>query len=1030
MSNRRYPRGSEWRRWDLQVHTPFSALNNGFGSDFGHYAKCLFERAVEKRIAVIGITDYFSIEGYKQLKEIVNQPGGLEELLGTDVASEARQILLLPNVELRTSVLVDGNRVNFHVIFSDAIDPQMIDEDFLREIKFTARSEPGSPDEKWSLTFENLKRLGQRLKGEHAAFQQYTDLFVGMNNAVVAHEEVTSVLERQASRFKRQFLIVVPADEDLSHISWNGQGHQARKLLIQKAHMLFSSNAGTREFGLGRRHATREDFIKEFGRPKPCIHGSDAHSYESLFEPAKGRYLWVKADPTFYGLQQLLHEPAARLYVGGSPPFLARVSENATKYVDRIEFQRTPQAKPDEVWFSGQVPLNPGLAAIIGNKGSGKSALADILGLLGETRSSEHFSFLNSARFLFPKAMLGDMFCGKLHWRSGVETSRPLSASVDTTQPELVKYIPQNYLETICSELKESHETQFERELMEVIFSHVSDAECLGQETLSDLIEYLTNEKEQHISQLTKELSVLNTKIVAIEDELTEEHRKRLEAELGQRQAELKAHDEAKPSEVQPPSQRPEEQAAVQRVTGELEQYVNQARQLDAEIAKAQEQLKIAARQITAADRLLARIDNLERQVATFHDESRGDAVVLSLDTHKAVTLSVPRRPILDAKANANQRSDEAKVLLAPDAPNSLIVQRQDVSTQIETTRSRLDEPSRRYQEYLHDLANWEKRRSEIQGSPTIPTSVKGLEAKLAALSNLPAELARREAERLDLVTEIFQAKQQLLDDYRRLYAPVQKFIDEHPVPQQQGALQFSASMAVDGLPEGLLEMIHQGRRGSFQGEKEGRERLRELLERSDFGDEVGVRAFLAEAQDHLEHDKRDAKNAATRLREQLRQGRSPQDVYDLLYGLRYLRPRFELRWQGKPLDQLSPGERGNLLLVFYLLIDKRDIPLVIDQPEENLDNQTVATMLVPAIQYAKDRRQILIVTHNPNLAVVCDADQIIHSRLDKTDRNRVTYTAGAIENPEITQLIVDVLEGTKPAFDLRDAKYEILERR
>jgi len=59
----------------------------------------------------------------------------------------------------------------------------------------------------------------------------------------------------------------------------------------------------------------------------------------------------------------------------------------------------------------------------------------------------------------------------------------------------------------------------------------------------------------------------------------------------------------------------------------------------------------------------------------------------------------------------------------------------------------------------------------------------------------------------------------------------------------------------------------------------------------------------------------------------------------------------------------------------------------------------------------------------------VCDADQIIHARLDKTDGNRVVYTSGSIENPEITQLIVDILEGTKPAFDLRDAKYEILER-
>ena len=84
---------------------------------------------------------------------------------------------------------------------------------------------------------------------------------------------------------------------------------------------------------------------------------------------------------------------------------------------------------------------------------------------------------------------------------------------------------------------------------------------------------------------------------------------------------------------------------------------------------------------------------------------------------------------------------------------------------------------------------------------------------------------------------------------------------------------------------------------------------------------------------------------------------------------------------------------------------------------------------MVPAIKEARERRQIIIVTHNPNLAVVCDADQVIHAHLDKTDGNRVTYTSGALEEPKIAQHIVDVLEGTKPAFDLRDAKYGVLDR-
>ena len=212
-------------------------------------------------------------------------------------------------------------------------------------------------------------------------------------------------------------------------------------------------------------------------------------------------------------------------------------------------------------------------------------------------------------------------------------------------------------------------------------------------------------------------------------------------------------------------------------------------------------------------------------------------------------------------------------------------------------------------------------------------------------------------------------------------------------------------------------------------GEQEGQARLRSLVAAADFSTKDGVLAFIGQILDHLRNNKRETPSQPVRLADQLRQGFEPEEVYDYLFGLDYLQPRFELRWQGKTLDQLSAGERGNLLLIFYLLIDQRDVPLIIDQPEENLDNQTIAEMLVPAIKEAKERRQIIIVTHNPNLAVVCDADQIIHARLDKTDGNRLIYTTGAIENPTINQLIIDVLEGTKPAFDLRDAKYDILER-
>ncbi len=71
-------------------------------------------------------------------------------------------------------------------------------------------------------------------------------------------------------------------------------------------------------------------------------------------------------------------------------------------------------------------------------------------------------------------------------------------------------------------------------------------------------------------------------------------------------------------------------------------------------------------------------------------------------------------------------------------------------------------------------------------------------------------------------------------------------------------------------------------------------------------------------------------------------------------------------------------------------------------------------------------RRQVVVVTHNPNLAVVCDADQVIYAEIQKDGTNRVAYETGSIEDPLINRRLVDVLEGTKPAFDQRAAKYLI----
>jgi predicted ATPase len=1028
-----YPRGSEWRRWDLHVHTPYSALHNGFGNDFDAYAKELFTAAIENEIAVVGITDYFSIRGYRELRELQEDEGRLTELLGAEDAEKARRILLLPNIELRLRDMVRVGekeaRINLHIIFSDEVSPQEIQEKFLQRLEFTSESAPDSPDARMSLTETNLEALGEQLKGEHEEFQGDSDLKVGMTQAVVTHEQITEMLGKTRA-FDKRHLLLVAADEDLSDISWDGQGHLTRKLLIQKAHMLFSSNAGTREFGLGQKHPSLEDFKSEFKSMKACVHGSDAHRSEELFVFAEDRQLWIRANPSFNGLTQLLLGPGERVFVGPEPPALEHVRSSATKSIDETSFKAVGAEDPNARWFSGSVPFNPGLVAIIGKKGSGKSALADAIGLLGNSHSAGDFSFLNSKRFLNPKHHLGERFEAGLKWRSGDERAKKLSNTTDALLPEEVKHIPQSHLEKICAEIQDSSApTLFDAELEGVIFSHVLKSDRLDYESLPDLVAHTASEKEERIRQLRGRLGRINREYLALRQRSSEESKKTLAAQLAARKAELAAYEKTKPKTVPEPKETAKANPEVVGVQDELKKVVVEIEEFDGKLKEQQKREAEAKKRMVAVELLQGRIDNLKATVESFYEQSAEDAALLGLDARQLVSLQVDGSELDKQRAQIAKEIEECEELLDRDRPGSITYKRAEASKRAEELRRRLSDPERRRQEYERAMASWKRKGEAIQGSAESPESIKGLEARLAALENVPAEAAAKRQERQVVVREIFETKDALVGEYKRLYAPVQNFIDKHAVAREVEALSFSATIAVDGLEDGLLSMIHQGKRGSFQGDQEGRERLRELIERHDFTEADGVIAFLNELGEALEKDLRSADGEKFDLAEQLLQASSPEDFYNYLFGLDYLRPRFELLWQGKPLGQLSPGERGTLLLIFYLLIDKDDTPLVIDQPEENLDNETVTKLLVPAVRYAKNRRQIILVTHNPNLAVVCDADQVIHASIDKADGNRVTYTSGAIEDPTITKLIVDVLEGTKPAFDLRDAKYDVLDR-
>jgi Predicted ATPase len=215
-------------------------------------------------------------------------------------------------------------------------------------------------------------------------------------------------------------------------------------------------------------------------------------------------------------------------------------------------------------------------------------------------------------------------------------------------------------------------------------------------------------------------------------------------------------------------------------------------------------------------------------------------------------------------------------------------------------------------------------------------------------------------------------------------------------------------------LPSHFFELVNRSASGPFRGTVQGDSALEARITETDWNNVESVLAFVNDI------------IAALRTEEISKQVKDTKRLYDLLFSLEYFDARYELRLGGKNLNQLSPGEKGLLLLVFYLHLDKEKTPLIIDQPEDNLDNDSIFSVLATCIRQAKKTRQVILVTHNPNLAVGADAEQILHVSLDKAANYKFSYESGAIENPRINDAIVKILEGSKPAFVQRRLKYQI----
>jgi ABC-type lipoprotein export system ATPase subunit len=993
-------RGSEWRKWDLHLHTPDTKLNDNF-SGVNDTWKTYCEKIENSDVAVFALTDYFCADNYFTF---------LEKHKTYFPESKKK---FFPNIEFRLEVSVNkkAEEVNIHIIFSNTVTKNKIDE-FLLKLN------------------TNITRNGAKVSCRALAEKREFES---------AGVDYTKIKEKLIEVFGNEHCYIIIAAANNAGLRPDNKSPRKLNITdeIDKISDGFYGGRQNVEYYLNvDRYETDEK-----AKAKPVVCGCDAHSFTDIDNFLGKQFVkagpdgdevvkditWVKAEPIFEGLLQIFNEPS-RVFIGTMPPVLKRVQNNPTKYISNINISKSPDSQLPDGWFNNfNVSFNPELVAIIGNKGKGKSALSDILGLSANAHIDEDdFSFLNRSKFRNPRPNIARDFNAHLNWMAGSPDVVNLDAQSKMESPERVKYIPQSFLEKLCTSIDKKI---FEAELEKVIFSRLEDYQKLGKATLQEVLNEKKMTLTSEITRLKNEIEVLNTTVIEHERKNSYNYRTSIQEALLAKQNELNVHEASKPVNVVQPTETEESRlktaATAQKIT-ELRQSINtfqgQLTGLNSERSRIAVEINEINQAVQTLNALSLYIDNSSRSLEllfTKYGLNAADIVSYKISV-------TPLNALLTTRQTRLQQIASALIGDNPNNPENLIKSNE---TAILKLQEELDGENKVYQQYLSKEQEWLKIKNDLLGSNEKEGSVIYLQSVKKYLDEqIIVDLQNLYKRRKDLLLNLLGIKLSIADLYRDLYRPVTEFISQNKNELSDYNVNIDVALEINGFDEKFFNFVSNGASGSFYGATEGRQMLAKITEVVDFNNIEEAAGWVEKIIGHLQKDHREGQNPDNKkeLALQLKGSFKEKDFYDFLFNMDYYEPTYQLKLGVKSLSELSPGERGALLLIFYLLLDKQDIPIIIDQPEENLDNQSVYNILVHFIKKAKERRQIIIVTHNPNLAVVCDAEQIIRMDIAKENKNLVSMISGGIENPQINRAIVNILEGTRPAFNNRTFKYEV----
>ena len=981
-------KGSEWRKWNFHVHTKGTNKNDQFtSSSIEDFFYIFFKSAFDNKVEAIGITDYFSIDRYLEavdyVSEIENKENAAGEKLFTDEeVAFIKEIFLFPNVELRMLPATDrGRLINIHCLFNPEYVPHL-ENDFFGHIE----NQDGKKMNRHGLT-DYGKELDSSLTTDEQRYKK------GIDSFVIDLKTLKSVLNKNKNFRDNCILVVSNSNNDGASAvqkhydlfeNEEGSLDGLRSSIYKISHAIFSTNIKDINYFLGKRLEGTDGYNEAIHKQEVSDVIRQRGSLKSCLVGCDSHKESTLFSKFTWVKADLTFEGLRQICF--EPEQRVKIQTDKPDFKeDKVVIDQVKFHSPNNVFTPEVIQLNQNLNVIIGGKSSGKSIL---LYSIAKTLLPDNSILLNENREeKYDLTSLDPDFNFEITSRAGISQKMFREDGENSIIPD-IKYIPQNYL----VKLAEPEVNKKGRPLNKLVRDLINE----DDDSKTKYDNFIRN-----VKQYDKEREDLIDKYFELIDD-TES----LENEL-----KTKSNKEVLETNIASNTKKVEElNKAAGLTTEQLEEYKKiQERQLisdqkytdfksDFESAKTilKELDKVAEDLISSKNTLLS---SLKLSSIKSYYEDKLSAVDLLKDTISAL------RKELKIETN-----EEGEKYFAEENPFKT---EQNI---IESEATAIDLAIKPFQQ-----------NEEIQKQITVLNlSIANDKKLLSEIDSLGKQIIDKKALVQSTHEDIFKIYEESYNEYVNIIAELKdRTLDlEKDGLKIEGIPQFNFPKLYKNIYE-----ISDGRTASYNHYPQILDNRKKATTECEFSSvKEGILNVFS-----------DIMNNSYALLPKINKKHAIKALLDDYYF-----DYWKITYKNDKLGEMSTGKASFVILMLIIGLSKSKSPILIDQPEDNLDNRSITRDLVYYLKNKKLERQIIVVTHNANIVVNSDAENVIvanqkgQNNSESSSEFQFDYINGAIENTSpidesetdllksmgIREHVAEIVEGGKEAFILRERKY------